>query len=105
MIEDPIRVKNCPLCRIFTHKEVVTKLYWPNTIEEVPDSEFVIVDCKSCNIPMVVLGEHVTSLNKECWGRILYRTKNIFGKNIILRTKTRTIRDHWHAHIQNINKY
>ena len=99
MLDEPIRVVSCPLCRIFSHKEVITKLYWPESIEDIPKSEFVIVDCKSCKVPMVVLGEHITTINRETWGRILYRTKKIFGSRVTLRTKTRTIRDHWHAHV------
>lgn len=104
MVDNPIRIKGCPLCRIFTKKEILTKLHYPENIEDIPKSEFVIVDCKSCNKPMVVIGEHVTSITSECWGRILYRSKKIFGSNINLRTKTRTIRDHWHAHIY-VKKY
>lgn len=63
------------------------------------DKSFAIVDCFSCKTPMVVINEHITSLNKEMWGRILYRTRKMFGSGVVLRTKPRTIHDHWHAHI------
>ena len=98
-INQPLRIVDCPLCRIFSHKEVITKLYWPERVEDIPDSEFVIVDCKSCKVPLIVLGEHLTDINRECWGRILYMTKKIFGKWVTLRLKTKTIRDHWHCHV------
>ena len=71
---DQIRVKGCPLCEIFLTKNTKTKLYWPETIEEISDAEFIIVDCLTCNIPMVVYGEHVTTITREAWGRILYST-------------------------------
>ena len=46
-------------------------------IASIQKAEFVIVDCKTCGVPMVVLGEHLTNINRECWGRILYRSKKV----------------------------
>jgi hypothetical protein len=105
MKDKQILIKNCPLCEIFTKKKINSKLYWPETIDEIPETEFVIVECLTCKIPMVVLGEHITTIPRECWGRILYRCRKIFGGGITLRTKPRKIFDHWHAHIINIKKY
>ena len=102
---DQIRVKGCPLCEIFTKKDVKTKLYWPETIDEIPDSEFVIVDCSEKKVPLIIYGEHITTITREAWGRILYRSRKIFGGGITLRTKMLTCRDHWHAYINNVNKY
>jgi len=99
-----IRVNGCPLCDIFLTKKVITKLYWPESIDEIPDSEFIIVDCKTCKVPMVVYGEHITTITREAWGRVLYRSRKLFGGGITLRTKARTIRDHWHSHIYGYNK-
>lgn len=97
-------VDNCPLCEIFTKKNIKTKIYWPLDIEDVPKSEFVILECTNCKVPMVVLGEHVTSVSKECWGRILYRCRKLFGGGISLRTYQRTIKDHIHYHVSHISK-
>lgn len=104
MRDEPLRVSSCELCRIFTNKEIPTKLYWPENIEDLKESEFAIVECKTCNIPMVVYGEHVETITREAWGRILYRSKKIFGGNITLRTKPRRIFDHFHCHIINVNE-
>jgi len=100
-----IRVKDCPLCEIFTNKHIITKLYWPENIEDIPRSEFVIVDCKTCKIPMVVYGEHVTSITKEAWGRILYVCKRkLFGGGITLRRNKIDCIDHISFYIHNINE-
>jgi len=105
-LEDQILVKSCPLCEIFQKPKIgiKTKLYWPEKIENIPKSEFVIVNCLSCKVPMVVYGEHLTSITNEAWGRILYICRKKFGRNITLRHKPRTIRDHYHCHIYNIDK-
>jgi len=104
MKDSRLLVKGCPLCSIFTEKNIYTKLYWPNNIEEVPESEFVILDCDTCKIPMVVYGDHVMSLTKESWGRILYRCRKLFGSGITLRKSQRKILDHLHFHVYNIDK-
>jgi len=98
-------VDGCPLCDIFKESKVNTKLYWPESEDKIASSEFVIIECKTCKIPMVVYNEHVTSITREAFGRILYRTRMIFGRGITLRLKRRTIRDHYHAHVENISKY
>jgi len=93
-------IKGCPLCDIFLEpkKNIITKLYYPS-FDEIKSSEFVIVDCKTCKIPMVVIRDHVTDLSRSLWGRILYTSKKEFGYNMKLRYRPRTVKDHWHAHI------
>jgi len=93
-----MRVKDCPLCEIFDKQDIHTKLYYPNSKEEVKDSEFVIIECDSCHTPMMVYSEHVTSVSKEQYGRILYIIRKLFG-NVKLRKIPRTITDHIHYHI------
>lgn len=105
MKDKPLRVVSCPLCRIFSHSEVRTKLYWPETIEKVPDAEFAIVDCETCKVPMVIISDHVVDITRECWGRILYRCRKLFGINMKLRTHMRKIRDHQHYHLITPTKY
>lgn len=93
-------VKGCPLCDIFLEpeKNIKTKLYYPD-IDKVSKSDFIIIECKTCHIPMVVVRDHVTEISKSLWGRILYRTKKEFGYKIKLRCKPRTIKDHYHCHV------
>jgi len=96
-------VKSCPLCSIFLNpkENIKTKLYWPESIDEVSESEFVILDCDSCNVPLIVVNEHITEVTSECWGRILYRCRILFGKTVRLRTRMLKIRDHAHFHKAN----
>jgi len=96
-----LHVKDCPLCEIFINNEPKTRLYWPENKEDIKNSEFIIVDCLTCKIPMVVYREHVTTITKEAWGRILYRSRRLFGGGISLRCKPRKIFDHYHCHILN----
>jgi len=97
-------VDGCPLCNIFTKMDIKTKIYYPDKDKVSEENDFVIVDCLSCKTPMVVISDHATEIGKEQWGRILYRCKQLFGDNIRLRTKRRTIRDHWHAHVDGISR-
>jgi len=41
----------CPLCRIYEEREIITRYYYENNI-------VIIVDCKTCGVPMVVLKRH-----------------------------------------------
>ncbi len=101
MKEKPLHVIDCPLCRIFSHGEVKTKLYWPNNPTDIPNSEFVIVDCETCKSPMVVVRDHVEDILSEQWGRILFKCRKIFGANMKLRCKPKKIFYHYHCHLEN----
>ena len=100
-MDDKLRICDCPLCLVFLNPEenIKTKLYWPETIEEVSDAEFVIIDNEECNAGMIILGEHITDITRECWGRILYRARHVFGANVRLRIQKHEISDHWHSFI------
>ena len=93
-------IVGCPLCEIFLDPEnnIHTKLYHPR-LEEVKYNDFIIIECESCKIPMVVVRDHVTDISTELWGRILYRCRKLFSENMRLRTTQRKIRDHVHYHV------
>ena len=97
-------VDGCPLCKIFTELDIKTKLYYPEKKNISEEDDFVIVECLSCKEPMVIVTDHATEIGREQWGRILYRCKKLFGDGVRLRTKRRTIRDHWHAHVSGITR-
>lgn len=99
-----IRVENCPLCDILTKQEIHTKLYYPENLSDIPNSEFVVLQCPTNDLPMVVYGEHLTSVTSEAWGRILYQCRKLFGNNITLKAHQKTIRDHIHWYIYNIKR-
>ena len=105
--DEKLLVLSCPLCKIFLNpkENVKTKLYYPETIEEIPDSEFVIVESGSNHTGMIVLGEHITDITRECWGRILYRARATFGSNVRLRIQRYKISDHWYSYVQKADKY
>jgi len=100
MTDKILLVSGCPLCEIFLHPEenIKTKLYYPESTDKVSESEFVILDCKTCKVPMVVVKNHVTEIPKELWGKILRECRQLFGKGMRLRTHMRKIRDHAHFH-------
>ena len=101
-MEDKLRVCDCWLCNLFKNLPVDVKLYYPLKREDVPNSEFIIIDCKECNKPMVVYGEHITELTREAYGRILYRCKSLFGNTIKIGNKHRDVEDHWKLHILSV---
>ena len=98
-MNNAILVDGCPLCRLFTKKDYKSHVYYIDK-----NNEYIIVECLTCKTPMIVLGEHLTSTSKELWGRILYTCRKLFGNSVRIRLKQRTIKDHWHGHIENTNR-
>ncbi len=105
MSDDILLVAGCPYCDIFrdSSKKMLTKLYYPVKSSINKNTEFVILDCQYCNKPIVIFRDHVSSISKEQWGRILYRCRYLFGNGMKLRLKRRVVTDHWYAHIDGIN--
>ena len=101
---DTLHVDSCPLCEIFTKNKITTKLYYPEQDKINETDDFVIIGCKYCKTPIVVVTDHITDIGKEQWGRILYRCKKIFGNGIRLQTRRKIIRDHYHCHINGISR-
>ena len=104
MIDEPLLVDGCPLCKIYKDTNPKLKIYWPLNKLDINKSEFVIVECEIHHIPKVIYKDHVSTITREAWGRILYRCKSIFGKNIMLKTKYRTIEDHYHCYVVKLNE-
>ena len=94
-------IYGCPLCEIFIHPEesICTRIFYTDS-ENVTESDFIILDCKTCKVPMVVVRDHTEQISKELWGRILYSSRKTFNNpKIKLRCTPRTIKDHFHCHI------
>ena len=100
-IDRPLLIKSCPLCEIFLNPEenIKTKLYYPESIDKVSKSEFVILNCNKCKTPLIVPNCHVLEINKELWGKILRECRNQFGYGMRLRTRMYKCRDHIHYHL------
>lgn len=69
-----------------------TKIYYE-------DPSFIIIDCKSCKIPMIILRRHSMILSISELSNIIEVVRKKFGKNVELRMNQRKIPDHWHVHI------
>lgn len=79
----------CDLCKL-EHK---TSWYYE-------DSDFVILECDTCHVPMVVYKKHIIKMPER---KIIYIKKlsyQIFGEQITFREEQRKIKDHWHIHIE-----
>lgn len=107
MKDEPLWVKGCPLCEIFLNPvdNIHTKLHYPENISDIKDSEFVILNCDTCKLPMVIHKDHVTSITRESWGRLLYICKKTFGSRIKIRNSPKIISDHFHCHIIKNDKF
>jgi hypothetical protein len=98
MTDKPLLVEGCDYCKFFTHpKSIKTKLFYPKLSEINKDTEFIII--RNGNHPMIIYKNHVTSLSKEQWGRVLYRSRKLFGGGVRLKLNYTSISDHWHAKV------
>ena len=101
----PLRVCDCNLCRIFSHREFKGKIYYPETIEELDICEFAIIEDEETNTPMIVASEHIPDISREYWGRVLYRCRKLFGDTVRLNTRMNKIKDHWHCFVSKPSRY
>jgi len=92
-----LHVDGCPFCKIFEELYLPTELYYPKASEIKKFDDFVIINYKKKHI--VVVTDHVQSVSKEQWGRVLYKCKELYGQGTRLKMKMYPIRDHWYAEI------
>lgn len=78
----------CELCEL----KKITKWYYEN-------DDFVILNCKTCGIPMVVTRKHIMEVGEKLMRDIELKVREIFGDNFKFRKNQRKIKDHWHWHI------
>ena len=83
---------NCALCDL---KET-SKIYKDT-------SEFIIIECKDCHVPMVVWKDHTMKIAKNQWlmmiDELIVVGKKVFGMtNFRIDMKQRKIPDHLHWH-------
>lgn len=95
-----ILVKGCALCDVFLNpnKYLKTKIYYKNN--RIEDSDFIIIHCNKCNMPIIIIRDHVVDISKELWGRILYVVRKEFGINTKLKLQHKESIEHWHAYIE-----
>jgi hypothetical protein len=104
MKDSPLLVDGCPLCKIFKEKSISDKLYWPIKSDDIQNSEFIIIECQVYKVPQVIYRDHVTTITREAWGKILYKCKTLFGSDIMLKSKYKTVSDHYHCYVEHTNE-
>lgn len=88
-------MSECPLCKL----EKLTEWYY-----EDPDGRFVILDCKTCGVPMAVLREHTMDVDVDLRFEMCEQLAKVaFQKyqfDWFLSAVPRSIPDHFHAHVR-----
>lgn len=86
-----IEQEDCSLCDLHEEGEQSGPVHFEDDI-------CVIVDCKTCNVPMVVLKRHTTvPTEQEQQHMVRQLSKQGRGK---IDKRRRTVPDHWHAHLR-----
>jgi len=93
-------VDGCPFCAMFKNPEenIKTELYFPE-INEVKESDFIIIHNEEEDKPMIIFKEHVTDITQDNWRTLNYVSKKTFGKMIRYRVNNRYVKDHFHCYI------
>jgi len=65
----------------------------------VSHSEFVILDCDTCHIPMAVWKQHGVNPPETVVEQMKKKAKELFGDAVTFRMKMRKIPSHYHFHI------
>ena len=87
----------CELCKLI-NGNIITKEYYSNFL-------ITVVDCKTCNVPMVVLNRHSMDPTKVELVKMIDKAveggDEVFGKgNYVVDIRQRCIKDHFHWHIR-----
>lgn len=88
---------DCELCQL-VYGHIVTKKYYSNFL-------ITVVDCKTCQVPMVVLNRHSLNPNNIELSKMITKAVEIgdemFGENnYVVDRNQRCIKDHLHWHIR-----
>ena len=84
---------SCELCDLTIRGNVITKKYYE-------DKECIIVDCKNCRIPMLVLKKHEETIPIGRAVELNRLLKKVCGEGII--RYPRKIKEHWHIHLMRV---
>lgn len=85
---------NCPLCQLYNDPQnhLTTKLYYF-------DSEMIIVDCRTCGVPMAVYCQHKAMAPDEARNRMVRDLVKINPAGRIDDNLSQ-IKDHYHIHLR-----
>lgn len=81
----------CELCNL----EKKTEWYYE-------DDYFIVCDCETCKVPMIVSKRHTLILNQEEIIDLMFLLPKFLPdwKNKTLDQRRRKVPDHWHCHIR-----
>lgn len=85
----------CELCNLVAGN-IVTKLYYRN-------DEFIIVDCMTCHVPMIVFRDHSMFVDLNALGRAFAKILELFGNQVTIKCEQRKVSQHLHWHIMRRN--
>jgi len=88
----------CPLCDLYQKREIKTRFYFET-------DRFIVVDCQTCQVPMVVWKEHKPNLTyQEKNSMIIEVGKKMApyfeGKHFTWDDKMKQIPSHYHMHLR-----
>jgi len=98
--DEPLWVLSCPFCELFKNNKTITRIYWPEDINLISKSEFIIIDSPVDKNPIVIFRDHTDSVLDETWGNILYRCRKLFGDSVRLKINTKISKDHFYCDIK-----
>lgn len=82
---------DCPLCRLYEKREIVTPLHYE-------DDLIIVVDCSSCHVPMGVIKRHTMRPTMEEAFHLYGKLRELFpGRRIDDEQKSIPDHLHWHA--------
>jgi len=83
-------MRECELCDL----ERKTRWYYES-------EAFVVCDCLTCNVPMIVLRQHGLPMGLVYLERRAFEIcRNLFGDDFIdFRTTQQKVKEHWHWHV------
>lgn len=80
---------DCPLCRLYEKREIITKLHYE-------DDLCIVVDCSTHGVPMIVLKRHTAFPTQEELAHLKKIALKLFPEKSF--RPPQSIRDHWHWH-------
>jgi len=89
----------CELCKLVNQRNIVT-------VKHYEDSQFIMVDCKTCHTPMLVSKHHaadIDDIDKEMAYHLFYKhAQRVDISKWYVDYEMRSIKDHWHCHLRRI---
>ena len=95
MIDEPLWIGGCPYCEIFTHGKYNGKLIYPENKADLKSVETAIID--NGKDVIIVYRDHIPSIAREPWGRLLYRVRQYYGSGVKLKVDLKVLDEHFYC--------